>query len=102
MGDVTGGPAWATEGVEVRPADPAWQRPGEGLRRKLDMTLARWLVAPVEHVGSTAVPGPAAKPILDLQAAVVDLDCASASPRHSEMHGISCLPSSMESHGADS
>jgi GrpB-like predicted nucleotidyltransferase (UPF0157 family) len=69
---------WATERVEVRPADPEWQRLGEGLRGELDVTLARWLVAPVEHVGSTAVPGLAAKPILDLQAAVADLDCAAA------------------------
>lgn len=38
--------------------------------------LAPWLVAPVEHVGSTAVPGLAAKPILDMQAAVADLGCA--------------------------
>jgi GrpB-like predicted nucleotidyltransferase (UPF0157 family) len=30
----------------------------------------------VEHVGSTAVPGLAAKPILDLQALIVDLHCA--------------------------
>lgn len=30
----------------------------------------------MEHVGSTAVPGLPAKPVLDLQAAVVDLACA--------------------------
>lgn len=71
-------PAWATERVEVRPADPRWQQLGEELCRELDVTLARWLTAPVEHVGSTAVPGLAAKPILDLQAAVGDLDCAPA------------------------
>lgn len=68
-------PVWATEQVEVRPAGPEWQRLGEGLARELDVVLACWLVAPVEHVGLTAVPGLAAKPILDLQAAVADLDC---------------------------
>ncbi|SNS15029.1 GrpB domain, predicted nucleotidyltransferase, UPF0157 family [Geodermatophilus pulveris] len=71
-------PAWATERVEVRPADPAWQQRGERLCRELDGTLARWLVAPVEHVGSTAVPGLDAKPVLDLQAAVADLESAPA------------------------
>ncbi|WNV73597.1 GrpB family protein [Geodermatophilus sp. DSM 44513] len=69
-------PAWATERVEIHPADPEWQRRGEQACRDLDAALAAWLVAPVEHVGSTAVPGLAAKPILDLQAAVADLDCA--------------------------
>ena len=64
--------------VEVRPADPQWQRLGAALRGELDLALARWLVAPVEHVGSTAVPGLAAKPVLDLQAAVADLGCAPA------------------------
>ncbi len=69
-------PAWAIERVEIHPANPKWQRLGERLSRELEVALARWLVAPVEHVGSTAVPGLAAKPILDLQAAVADLDCA--------------------------
>jgi len=69
-------PAWATEQVDVVPPDGTWRQSGEHERRLLDSVLAPWLVAPVEHVGSTAVPGLAAKPILDLQAAVNDLDCA--------------------------
>jgi len=36
--------------------------------------LTPWLVDGVEHVGSTAVPGLAAKPIIDLMASVRDLD----------------------------
>ncbi len=72
---MTDWPAWATEKVEVGPPDACWQQRGEHERRLLDVTLAPWLVAPVEHVGSTAVPGLAAKPILDLQAAVADLEC---------------------------
>ncbi len=72
---VTDWPAWATERVEVRLPDAAWQQRGDDERRLLENALARWLVAPVEHVGSTAVPGLAAKPILDLQAAVADLEC---------------------------
>lgn len=71
-------PGWATARVAVRPADPRWQRRGDRLREELDVALARWLAAPVEHIGSTAVPGLPAKPVLDLQAAVPDLGCAPA------------------------
>jgi GrpB-like predicted nucleotidyltransferase (UPF0157 family) len=69
-------PAWATENVEVRPAEHAWQERGEKERLLLGATLGAWLVAPIEHVGSTAVPYLSAKPILDFQAAVNDFDCA--------------------------
>jgi len=71
-------PAWATEQVQVEAHQDGWHRRGERLCRQLDVELARWLVSPVEHVGSTAVPGLAAKPIIDVQAAVLDLDCADA------------------------
>ncbi len=69
-------PAWAREQVQVHPPDEAWQRRGEQERQLLDATLAAWLVAAVEHVGSTAVPGLPTKPILDLQAVVADLESA--------------------------
>ena len=66
-------PSWATERVEIAPYDPRWQHRGAQHAARLDRLLAPWLVRPVEHVGSTAVPGLAAKPIIDLQAAVADL-----------------------------
>lgn len=69
-------PGWATEQVQVQPAQEVWRRRGELLCGQLDIALARWLVAPVAHVGSTAVPGLADKPILDVQAAVSDSSCA--------------------------
>jgi len=73
---VTKWAAWATEPIAVVPPDPDWQTWGGRERVRLQALLAPWLVAPVEHVGSTAVPGLAAKPILDLQAAVTDLASA--------------------------
>lgn len=60
----------------MRTPDLAWQKRGEKERLLLEATLGGWLVAPIEHVGSTAVPNLCAKPILDLQAAVTNLDCA--------------------------
>ncbi len=73
---MTDWPAWATEHVVVLPPDGAWLVRGAQECRHLDAKLAAHLLVPVEHVGSTAVPGLSAKPILDLQAAVADLDVA--------------------------
>lgn len=49
--------------------DPAWPRLFEGLRGRLLDVLGELAVA-VEHVGSTAVPGLAAKPVVDIDAVV--------------------------------
>lgn len=43
---------------------------------RLPATLASWLVGDVEHVGCTAVPGLAAKSVLDMLAPADDLDAA--------------------------
>lgn len=67
-------PVWAYERAEVRPHDPSWAVRGQHEREQLENLLAPWLVDGVEHVGSTAVPGLAAKPIVDLMASVTDLD----------------------------
>ncbi len=63
-------PAWATERVGIAPHDPGRPHRAAGHLTRLHRLLDRWLVRPVEHVGSTAVPGLPAKPIIDLQAAV--------------------------------
>lgn len=39
----------------------------------LAKVLSPWLAGPIEHVGSTAVPGLSAKPIVDIMAGVRDL-----------------------------
>lgn len=71
--NTNGPPAWVTEPVYLVDADPAWALRGEQERDELEGLLAPWLVAHVEHVGSTSIPGLAAKPIIDLQAPVLDL-----------------------------
>ena len=66
-------PAWATEPVHLEAPDPQWAVRGQALAEHVARLLAPWLAGPVEHVGSTAVPGLLAKPVLDLQAPVRDL-----------------------------
>jgi GrpB-like predicted nucleotidyltransferase (UPF0157 family) len=61
-------PAWATEKIEIVEPDPAWERRAAELGADLGRRLAHWLDGRVEHVGSTAVLGLAAKPVLDLMA----------------------------------
>jgi GrpB-like predicted nucleotidyltransferase (UPF0157 family) len=59
--------------VIIEPYDYNWPGRFESERILLMPVLAPWLVGPIEHVGSTAVPGLAAKPIIDIMAAVRDL-----------------------------
>jgi GrpB-like predicted nucleotidyltransferase (UPF0157 family) len=67
-------PAWAYEEPHLYPHDPDWSARGRAERARLAEILAPWLVDGVEHVGSTAVPGLAAKPVIDLMASVCDPD----------------------------
>ncbi|MCP3798330.1 GrpB family protein [Allokutzneria sp. A3M-2-11 16] len=65
-------PAWANEKAVVVPYQEVWAARAAEERARLIEVLAPWLVEGVEHVGSTAVPGLAAKPIVDLMASVRD------------------------------
>jgi GrpB-like predicted nucleotidyltransferase (UPF0157 family) len=67
-------PSWAYETPEIHPYDPALPVMAAIERQRLLTLLAPWLADGVEHVGSTAVPGLAAKPIIDLMALVHDPD----------------------------
>ncbi len=49
--------------------------------------LAPWAVTPVEHIGSTAIPGMPAKPLLDLMVGVPDLTDADAAGSALEHRG---------------
>ncbi|MFI5801705.1 GrpB family protein [Streptomyces sp. NPDC051561] len=63
-----------TAPVLVAPS-AAWQAQGLALTAELRTALAPTAVH-VEHIGSTAVPGMAAKPVFDLQIGVADLEAA--------------------------
>jgi GrpB-like predicted nucleotidyltransferase (UPF0157 family) len=59
--------------IEVVDYNPAWPALFDAERRLLQEALAPWLAGPVEHIGSTAVPGLPAKPIIDIMAPVHSL-----------------------------
>jgi GrpB-like predicted nucleotidyltransferase (UPF0157 family) len=58
-------------GIEVTDPDPAWPRQYDDLVGRIREALG-WRVLQLEHVGSTAVPGLAAKPIIDIDLTVAD------------------------------
>jgi GrpB-like predicted nucleotidyltransferase (UPF0157 family) len=59
--------------IVVVPYDPRWPRRFETERRRIEAALGD-LALRVEHIGSTAVPGLAAKPIVDIDLGVSDAD----------------------------
>lgn len=62
-------------GTVIVEADPSWPEHAEDAVTELEATLPGTFVE-IEHVGSTSVPGLAAKPIIDLMAATPVLDTA--------------------------
>jgi len=58
--------------IRIVAYDPAWAVEAQDELRRIKETLGP-LAVRLEHVGSTAVPGLAAKPILDLQLSVADI-----------------------------
>jgi len=60
--------------VEIVPYDPTWPMRFQEEMNALRRGLATWLVGPIEHIGSTAIPGLAAKPVIDIMAGVRTLE----------------------------
>ncbi|MEQ7123728.1 GrpB family protein [Actinopolymorpha sp. B11F2] len=67
--------------ITVVDYDPAWPRRFEALRQEYAKAMADAgvPVMAIEHVGSTSVPGLAAKPVIDCDIIVVEADVAAAS-----------------------
>ena len=59
--------------IIVEPYDRTWPAKFETEKRVLRAVLAPWLAGTIEHIGSTAVPGLPAKPVIDIMGAVRDL-----------------------------
>lgn len=67
-------PSPPDEPIRLRPYDPAWPARFERERLALEGAIGEWVVDGIHHVGSTAVPGLDAKPIIDILVGVRDLD----------------------------
>jgi GrpB-like predicted nucleotidyltransferase (UPF0157 family) len=65
MGGAMTPPPDVDEPVEILPYDSAWEAAAREEIERLRPLLADWTVE-IEHVGSTALPGCAAKPVIDL------------------------------------
>jgi GrpB-like predicted nucleotidyltransferase (UPF0157 family) len=64
------------EEISIVPYDAGWPASFERERAHLQACLPADLVGRIEHFGSTAVPGLAAKPIVDVLIEVADLEAA--------------------------
>ena len=62
------------EPIRIVAYDPEWPTRFEEERAALDEAIGRWVTAGIHHVGSTAVPGLEAKPIIDILVGVRDLE----------------------------
>jgi GrpB-like predicted nucleotidyltransferase (UPF0157 family) len=63
----------ANEPVRLVAYDPRWPTLFEHEARLLDEAIGSWITGGIHHVGSTSVPGLAAKPTIDIAVGVVDL-----------------------------
>jgi GrpB-like predicted nucleotidyltransferase (UPF0157 family) len=65
--------------IHIVPYDEGWPAQFEVERDLLRRILQPWLIGPVEHVGSTAVRGLPAKPVIDIMAGIGGLEESRAS-----------------------
>jgi GrpB-like predicted nucleotidyltransferase (UPF0157 family) len=64
--------------IEVVEYDPAWPVRFARECEVLSRALQPWMAAGIEHIGSTAVPGLCAKPVIDLMVPVHSLEASRA------------------------
>jgi len=78
--------------IHIVPYDALWPATFETERALLAGAIGEWLAGPIEHIGSTAVPGLAAKPVIDIMAAVESLDASRPALAALEPHGYCHAP----------
>jgi GrpB-like predicted nucleotidyltransferase (UPF0157 family) len=80
------------ERIRIVEPDPKWPERFAEERRRLESVLAPWLDGGVHHVGSTAVPGLAAKPTIDILAGVTSLEASRPAIPILEQEGWAYFP----------
>jgi len=81
----------ATDPIEVVAYDERWAETFAVAERELRVALALF-VLDIEHIGSTAVPGLAAKPVIDIQVGVRTLDASAEIVAFVESLGYEYVP----------
>src|SRR3977135_3689181 len=66
-------PSIEDEPIQLAPPDPSWPARFEQERVLLEEAIGEWISGGIHHVGSTAVPGMEAKPIIDILVGVDSL-----------------------------
>ena len=66
------------EPIRIARSDAAWPARFEADRLLLAEAIGQWSIGGIHHVGSTAVPGLDAKPVIDILVGVADLDSSRA------------------------
>ncbi len=64
------------DAIEIHDPDPTWPARFDEERIRLEATFSDDAILAIEHFGSTAIPGLAAKPVIDILVAVPSLDVA--------------------------
>jgi GrpB-like predicted nucleotidyltransferase (UPF0157 family) len=62
--------------IEIHAYDPEWPARFLEEAMSLEGAIKEWMAGPIEHIGSTAVPGLCAKPVIDIMIPVHSLDDA--------------------------
>jgi GrpB-like predicted nucleotidyltransferase (UPF0157 family) len=78
--------------IAVVPYSAAWPGQFAAEAQVLQVALEPWLVAEVEHIGSTAVVGLSAKPVIDIMAPVRDLASSSQAIEAAQSVGYCYYP----------
>jgi GrpB-like predicted nucleotidyltransferase (UPF0157 family) len=67
---------WRDEPVKIVEHDPLWATRFAVEADLLEATIGRWITGGIHHIGSTAVPGLDAKPIIDIAVGVESLQAS--------------------------
>lgn len=78
--------------IELSAYDVAWPEQFQAEKAVLEQGLSPWLAGPIEHVGSTAVPGLIAKPVIDIMVAVEGLQASKPAIQKAEALGYCYWP----------